>query len=202
MHYKPQDLRLDLGVYFLNYHDKMPVLEARADGQLQWKYLENRQLYGASANFPLGNWAVGMELSYRPKEAVSLSSCYGQGGALDSITNGVVGIECPMWIDKQKYQAHLTGILLLKSKPGGNMLFGMPLFHVGGSLTQVLTTLTSGGCLVVLSPAGWRNPNAVKNIWQLVERFKQTFRVVKPIKPKASRDKSAETFLVGIGLKR
>ncbi|MEK8029639.1 RlmE family RNA methyltransferase [Ideonella sp. DXS29W] len=37
---------------------------------------------------------------------------------------------------------------------------------------------------------------------QLVELFKQTFRVVKPIKPKSSRDKSAETFLVGIGLKR
>ena len=36
---------------------------------------------------------------------------------------------------------------------------------------------------------------------QLVERFKSTFRVVKPIKPKASRDKSSETFLVGIGLK-
>jgi len=36
---------------------------------------------------------------------------------------------------------------------------------------------------------------------QLVERFKRTFRVVKAIKPKASRDKSAETFLVGIGLK-
>jgi 23S rRNA (uridine2552-2'-O)-methyltransferase len=37
---------------------------------------------------------------------------------------------------------------------------------------------------------------------QLVELFKRTFRVVKPIKPKASRDRSAETFLVGIGLKR
>jgi 23S rRNA (uridine2552-2'-O)-methyltransferase len=37
---------------------------------------------------------------------------------------------------------------------------------------------------------------------QLVERFKQSFRVVKAIKPKASRDKSAETFLVGIGVKR
>lgn len=36
---------------------------------------------------------------------------------------------------------------------------------------------------------------------QLVKLFKQTFRVVKPIKPKASRDKSSETFLVGIGLK-
>jgi 23S rRNA (uridine2552-2'-O)-methyltransferase len=36
---------------------------------------------------------------------------------------------------------------------------------------------------------------------QLVELFKKTFRAVRPIKPKASRDRSAETFLVGIGLK-
>ncbi len=36
---------------------------------------------------------------------------------------------------------------------------------------------------------------------QLVERFKRAFRVVKPHKPKASRDRSSETFLVGIGPK-
>ena len=36
---------------------------------------------------------------------------------------------------------------------------------------------------------------------QLVKRFKDEFRTVKPIKPKASRAKSAETFVVGIGLK-
>lgn len=36
---------------------------------------------------------------------------------------------------------------------------------------------------------------------QLVKHFKEHFRVVKPLKPKASRDKSSETFLVGIGLK-
>jgi 23S rRNA (uridine2552-2'-O)-methyltransferase len=35
----------------------------------------------------------------------------------------------------------------------------------------------------------------------LVNLFKATFRVVKPIKPKASRDKSSETFLVGMGVK-
>ena len=35
----------------------------------------------------------------------------------------------------------------------------------------------------------------------LVNLFKGTFRVVKPIKPKASRDKSSETFLVGLGVK-
>jgi 23S rRNA (uridine2552-2'-O)-methyltransferase len=37
---------------------------------------------------------------------------------------------------------------------------------------------------------------------QLVQLFKETFRVVKPLKPKSSRDKSSETFLVGIGLKK
>ena len=36
---------------------------------------------------------------------------------------------------------------------------------------------------------------------QLVKLFKKSFKVVKPFKPKASRDKSAENFLVGIGLK-
>lgn len=37
---------------------------------------------------------------------------------------------------------------------------------------------------------------------ELVARFKAAFHVVKPIKPKASRDKSAETFLVGMRLKQ
>ena len=37
---------------------------------------------------------------------------------------------------------------------------------------------------------------------QWVKLFKDSFRVVKPIKPKASRDRSSETFLVGIGPKQ
>jgi 23S rRNA (uridine2552-2'-O)-methyltransferase len=35
----------------------------------------------------------------------------------------------------------------------------------------------------------------------MVALFRQTFKVVKAIKPKASREKSSETFLVGLGLK-
>ncbi len=35
----------------------------------------------------------------------------------------------------------------------------------------------------------------------LVKRFRETFLLVKPFKPKASRDKSSETFLLGVGLK-
>ena len=54
--------------------------------------------------------------------------------------------------------------------------------------------LKPGGALVakVFHGAGYS---------QLVERFKSQFRTVKPIKPKASRDKSSETFLIGIGLR-
>jgi 23S rRNA (uridine2552-2'-O)-methyltransferase len=37
---------------------------------------------------------------------------------------------------------------------------------------------------------------------QLVEAFKRAFREVRPVKPKASRDRSSETFLVGRGPKR
>ena len=36
---------------------------------------------------------------------------------------------------------------------------------------------------------------------ELTKLFRDNFRIVKPIKPKASRDKSSETFMVGIGLK-
>lgn len=54
--------------------------------------------------------------------------------------------------------------------------------------------LTPGGALVckVFHGSGYS---------QLARLFKDRFRVVKAMKPRASRDKSAETFLVGIGLK-
>jgi fatty-acyl-CoA synthase len=71
----------------------------------------------------------------------------------------------------QVYQAWACN-LMLKSSPGRNLLFGMPLYHVGGALTQTLATFSSGCCLVVLSPAGWRNPAALKNVWSLVERYR------------------------------
>jgi 23S rRNA (uridine2552-2'-O)-methyltransferase len=58
-----------------------------------------------------------------------------------------------------------------------------------------LRHLCPGGALVVKLFHG-------SGYSQLVELFKKTFRVVRPIKPKASRDRSAETFLVGIGLKK
>ena len=62
--------------------------------------------------------------------------------------------------------------IMMNGMPRSNLLFGMPLFHVGGSLSQALTMLTTGGCLIVLSPSGWRNPAAMRNLWPLVQRYR------------------------------
>ena len=52
---------------------------------------------------------------------------------------------------------------------------------------------TDGALVVKLFHGGAYDP--------MVALFRQTFRTVKAVKPKASRDKSSETFLVGLGLK-
>ncbi|GAB3767265.1 hypothetical protein GCM10028796_28290 [Ramlibacter monticola] len=112
--YQPAGTQLNLGAYFLNYHDKTPNFSFNADrnGALGWTYLEDRKLYGVSANFPLGDWAVGTELSYRPRDAVALnanSGCTSQNG------------NC--WVDEKRFQWHLTGLLsLTPNGTGGGFL--------------------------------------------------------------------------------
>jgi 23S rRNA (uridine2552-2'-O)-methyltransferase len=58
-----------------------------------------------------------------------------------------------------------------------------------------MATLKPNGTLVVKLFNG-------SGYGQLVALFKQHFVLVKPIKPKSSRMKSSETFLLGRGLKR
>jgi hypothetical protein len=103
LRYQPADTPVNLGLYALNYHDKSPQVNI-AMGDMgpafTWVYPENRRLYGISANFPVGDWAVGTELSYRPKDAVALN------GSLDLCANN----DGNCWVDEKKYQWHLTGI--------------------------------------------------------------------------------------------
>jgi fatty-acyl-CoA synthase len=54
-------------------------------------------------------------------------------------------------------------------------LNGFPLFHVGGTSTIGMSVLATGGHVVMLSPAGLRDPQIVRNIWRLAERYRATF---------------------------
>jgi hypothetical protein len=102
LRYQPDGTQLNLGLYAMSYTDKTPNLALTQNGP-QWKYLEDRKMLGVSANLPVGDWAVGSELSYRPKDAVfispNVSGCASQGG------------NC--WVDESRFQWALTGMLSL-----------------------------------------------------------------------------------------
>lgn len=101
LRYQPQGTELNLGAYVLNYQDKGANFSTNAGGtgRAGWVFAENRRLYGVSANLPVGDWSVGTELSYRPRDAVSLNS---GGGCLSQNGN--------CWVDEKKFQWHLTGL--------------------------------------------------------------------------------------------
>lgn len=92
-HYKPEGSAIDLGVYFERFHEKQPYLKYVANANLplgygqELVYPQGHSLYGVSGNVLLGQWAIGSELSYRPKDPILVDpfSCsdplIGGGGA-------------------------------------------------------------------------------------------------------------------------
>jgi hypothetical protein len=124
LRYQPEGTELNLGFYAMSYNDKSPQLSFNADGSGApgWVFMENRHLFGISANFPIGDWAVGTELSYRPRDAVSLnpdSGCEGNGG------------NC--FVDEKKFQWHLTGLLSMTPSD-----YGWLLNALGGAQTATV----------------------------------------------------------------
>lgn len=102
--YSPPGTNVSFAAYYENYTDKAPVLSyADLASAGEFSYLKRRQLLGASANFPIGDWAIGTELSYRPRDAVALSGCFLAGGPADANTNLASG-PCAAYKDNKKYQ--------------------------------------------------------------------------------------------------
>jgi hypothetical protein len=163
LRWQPEGTSLNLGAYAINYHDKMPNLQFGADGA-QWRFLQDRKLFGLSANFALGHWAVGTELSYRPKDAISLSGCFVPGAVGNNI-NGAYAGACEQFITSKRYQWHLTGMLnltpadhgwLLKAlgADGGTLLAESVVVHMPGLQSQYARTAPDGGSVVQLPAAG------------------------------------------------
>jgi hypothetical protein len=128
LRYQPEGTQLNLGLYAENYHDKTPEfsLDIKGTGLVGWTYPEDRKLYGISANFPVGDLAVGTELSYRPRDAV----------ALNSAASGCASQNGNCWVDEERLQWHLTGILSLTPSTGGSIL------HLLGADTATLLAET------------------------------------------------------------
>jgi len=52
---------------------------------------------------------------------------------------------------------------------------GLPLFHVNAPLISGLAAFTVGAEVLMTSPQGFRNPNVLKNFWELTEKYRMTF---------------------------
>ncbi len=111
--WQPEGTQLNLGLYTMAYHDKAPQFSynVQGSGAAGWTYAEDRRLYGVSVNFPVGDWAIGSELSYRPKDAVALNPASGCAG-----TNG----DC--FVDEKKLQWAVTGLLSMTPSDYGSIL--------------------------------------------------------------------------------
>lgn len=51
-------------------------------------------------------------------------------------------------------------------------LCGLPLFHIYGCVVQGIAAFAVGYRIVLMTPSGFRAPQAMKNFWNLIERFK------------------------------
>ena len=70
--------------------------------------------------------------------------------------------------------AAFGGAVLLETSEKDVIPHGLPLFHVAGTITCGLSILMTGGRILILSPGGFRNPQIVRNLWKISQRFGAT----------------------------
>ncbi len=134
LRYKLPESGNELGLYYFRYSDKLPFLSyqvaATTDNPFGWEsmldYGKKRKLFGVSYNFQAGEWVIGTELSYRPKDGVSIDPTAVIDPANPYYCNALadfsvkpVGSQCRGWVDTKHVQLHLTGLHILS--PSGSL---------------------------------------------------------------------------------
>jgi fatty-acyl-CoA synthase len=96
-----------------------------------------------------------------------LAACFHTGG-----TTGIPKLAA------HTHNGQLTaafGCAALMNLGADDVLTGtLPMFHVAGTILMGISTFLAGSELLLMSPAGLRNPTMVKRFWQICERYKVT----------------------------
>ncbi|RJQ77548.1 MAG: acyl-CoA synthetase [Desulfobacteraceae bacterium] len=58
---------------------------------------------------------------------------------------------------------------------GETVMCGLPLFHCNGTCVTGLMPFSTGGHVVLLSPAGYRDPKIMQNFWKIVNHYRPAF---------------------------
>jgi Protein of unknown function (DUF1302) len=143
LRFKPKVGETEYAAYYIRYHDKLPFVGFRQDlakigtgpgfnlaGLTAIEqYGEDKDLFGFSLNTKVGEWAVGAELSYRPRDSVAIdptvpadprvfpganSIAKPQYNLLTQALDSPTGVSTVNgFVNEKKWQAHLTGFKLL-----------------------------------------------------------------------------------------
>ena len=134
LHYRPDWTEASFGAYYLNYTEKIPFIGYIVDPKYasdnpvsaayEIEFPRNRELFGLSTNFNAGDWAIGAEVSYRPREAAaidpSVPTTAGKQPKYACVTDGgeAKGHYCKGWVDQQKWQTQSTALQILSPTSG------------------------------------------------------------------------------------
>ena len=147
LRFKPKEGDTEYAAYYIRYHDKIPFVAFRQDLNVAFpactpgacpvgnlagytaieQYGEDKSLYGFSLNTKLGDWAVGAEISYRPRDSVAIDPTIGlavpgspvkpQYDLLALAIASPTGIATVNgYVNEKKWQAHVTGFKLLSQE--------------------------------------------------------------------------------------
>ncbi len=152
----------ELGVYYEHYNDKIPyasytIINTKSNPvglELNFDYGQNRDLYGLSYNFPLGDWVIGTEVSYRPRDGVAIDPstvidtknpyyCANYSNSnLDTNPSAdtPVGTHCRGYINTANYQFHLSGIQIVSPSSAMGWLLDLT-----GAKESILIAEAAGG---------------------------------------------------------
>lgn len=104
-------------------------------------------------------------LSKREFEANQIAAYFHTGGTtgrpkIAQLTHGNMAFLGQLM---QIYTAHM---------PRHTVLCGLPLFHIYGVIIQGVAAFSVGCRVLLLTPAGFRSPEGMKNFWHHIDRFK------------------------------
>ncbi len=105
---------------------------------------------------------------------------FGQPGRDDDIaayfhTGGTTGTpKLVAHTHRGQLVAALGGVLMGGLTAADTSTGTLPLFHVGGTISGALSVFLAGAGLLIMSPAGLRNPAMVQGFWRLVAQYRAT----------------------------
>lgn len=76
--------------------------------------------------------------------------------------------------------AAFGGSVMLHLSEQDTLTNGFPLFHVAGTIAGSLSFFMTGAQVLILSPAGLRNPAMVTSFWKIVEKYRVTIIAAVP----------------------